>query len=145
MSGSFECGSSYFYVSNVRFRTYVEYAIEVGGRLAQTDAEQSFVAKLREFEGSIWPGIGLDLEKFFVDIAERKFWSVAFLQLAGEFYERQRGDHSQQGRLIIPVIAECYTLSRMLCQLVNQTEPDWNPLPITDEHQPGPFRLKCLP
>lgn len=145
MSSNFTCGTSYFYVSNRRFFALISLAIEVAQGVACSDAELAYVAKLKKFDEDSFPGIGIDLDQFFVDLAERKFWSEVFLRLAWEFYDRQRGNHGQQGRHIIPVIAECYTISRMLQQLVNQTEQDWLPLPAPEDDRPGPFRFKCLP
>lgn len=145
MSSSFTCGTSYFYVSNRRFFALVSLAIEVAQGVAASDADQAYIAKLKEFDDGSFPGIDLDLGKFFTELAERKFWSEIFLRLAWEFYDRQRGNHDPQGRHIIPVIAECYTISRMLEQLVKETDRDWWALPAPADDRPGPFRLKCLP
>jgi hypothetical protein len=145
MSSSFDCGTSYFYVSNRRFFALISLAIEVAQGVASTTAEHTYIAKLKKFDEESFPGIGLDLDEFFTELDERKFWSEVFLRLAWEFYDRQRGNHDHQGRHIIPVIAQCFTICRMLEQLVNQTESGWTPLPAPEDDRPGPFRFKGLP
>ncbi len=143
MAGNFTSGGSYFYVSNSRFCGLIELAIEVGDHIA-LPPQKTYVERLREFHGGIWPGIGLNLEEQFSELGERKFWSTVFATLAWDYFDRSRGDQSQRGWQVA-MIAQCYTLSCMLTQLVNQVEHPWEPNPQPVDDRPGPFRFKSLP
>jgi hypothetical protein len=147
MAADFKCGTSYFYVSNIRFRVLIESGIEVGQRLANSTEEVQFVRKLERFHGSMFPGLGLDIDEFFTELSERKFWCVVYLNVAQEFHEARRSPASLlelTGRLRF--IAECVMISQMFWQLVIVVDRDWYAIDaIKEDDRPGPFRVHGIP
>jgi hypothetical protein len=142
VSSAFGDGHNYFYVSNVRFTTLIEFAIEVGSDLALEQSERDSVARLRNsLEHEFWNGFDIDLDKYFPTIEERKFWAAVFLATAWRVFRRQIGNQDNS-TWQVPVISECRMISLMLTHLVWKEDRGWYPQDfLADGARPDPMRL----
>lgn len=143
MASAFGDGHNYFYVSNTRFDTLINFAIEVGSDLAKNDVERNSVARLKNsWEHEFWNGIDIDLDKYFLTIDERKFWAAVFLAIAWRVYHRQIGNQNDS-TWQVSVISECRMISLMLTHLVWKEERDWYPEDsLAEGARPDPMRLQ---
>ena len=142
VSSAFGDGQNYFYVSNVRFTTLLEFGIEVGSQLAQEPRDRESVARLRNsVDHEFWNGFELDLDKYFLTIGERKFWASVFLAVAWRVFHRQIGNQDDS-TWQVAVISECRMISLMLTHLVWSEERGWYPEDaLAEGARPDPMRL----
>jgi hypothetical protein len=82
MASQISYKDQFFYVSNMRFASLIDFALEVGKNSAQTDAEKSYVSKLKEDSDAFFPGYDFAIEREFPSCDERKFWVRIFFDLA---------------------------------------------------------------
>jgi len=140
MTSSFVSGKNYFYVANRRFDTLVSFALEVASELANEANEIASVGQLqRAFKNDFWPGCGIELDKFFTEQWERKFWARAFDEVAWRVFERRLGNQ-EDSSWQVSVIAEARVISIFLTELVwIEGEREWHP---TRPKQDDPDSMK---
>lgn len=119
-------GDQFVCVSNHRFTSLIEFALDVGGHAARTEVERGYIRSLIAFQQQGFPGIGLDLADQFPTIAEKKFWAGVFFDVARLVFLRKLGNQkvtSWQATLI----GDAYIVARMLTRAVQLEELAWHP------------------
>ena len=91
MASAFKYHDQFFYVSNRTFFRLIDFTLEVGSRIAETDLERSFVSGLRKRSEAFYPGYDLAIERDFPTRDERKFWARVFFDLAYLIFRREIG------------------------------------------------------
>ncbi len=116
----------FFHVSNSRFDTLIEFAIEVGERTAISDGERSYILSLKERKDAFYPGYDLAIESEFSSKEERKFLARVFYDLTHLIFLRQIGN---QDAIIWQhsAIGDAYLLGRMKTRSVQDEEQAWHP------------------
>lgn len=126
MAGIVKLGEQSISVSNNVLVSLVEFALDVGERLAHDRDARAWVEKLREVRGTMRPGIELDLEALFADVEQKKFWALVFHEVARRIFLREIGNQTvtfwQTG-----CIANSFVIARSLVQSVRKHEPKWAP------------------
>jgi hypothetical protein len=118
--------NQFLWVSNSRLFNQIDFALQVGGEAARTDAERDSVEKLRQFQQYAWPGIGFDLDERFPTVDEKKFWSRVFHDVARRIFLRQLGNH-EVTFWQSSAIGDAYVTARMLTRAVQEIENAWHP------------------
>jgi hypothetical protein len=113
-------------VSNQRLSSLIAFALKVGGETARSDAERSWVEKLRQFEEQAWPGIGFDLDERFPGVEQKKFWARVYHDVARGIFLRQLGNH-EVTFWQSSTIGDAYVIARMLTHAVQGVENAWHP------------------
>jgi hypothetical protein len=116
----------FFYVSNQRFHSLIEFGLEVGQKSAETDVEKSYVSGLRERCGAFYPGYDLSIEQEFPLQDERKFWARMFFDLAHLIFKREIGKHDATFWQY-SAVGDAYLLGRMITRSVQEEELGWHP------------------
>jgi hypothetical protein len=119
----------FFYVSNQRFGSLVEFALEVGQMTAGSDEERSYVFSLRERKAAFYPGYALAIEGEFPSRDERKFWTRVFFDLAHLIFSRQIGKQDTSFWQY-SAVGDAYLLGRMITRSVQEEEQAWHPKTI---------------
>src|SRR5438552_4094939 len=91
MASAIKYHDQFFYVSNQRFSALVGFGLEVGERVAETEAERSYVLGLRKRSEAFYPGYDLAIESEFPSRDERKFWARVFFDLAYLIFGKEIG------------------------------------------------------
>lgn len=120
------------FVANQRFATLLEFAVEVGGQVARSDAERGYVRALEVFLEHAYPGIDLDLAAQFPTLAEQKLWAVVFHEVARRVFLRTLGNH-RVTHWQTSFIGQAYAVAQMLARAVQTEEPGWCPPTGDDE------------
>ena len=114
-------------VSNHRFASLLEFAVQVAGETAQTAKERDWTEQLHSFAEQAWPGIGFDLDQQFLSLDEKKFWARVFDDLGRRIFLRLIGRHDvtfwQSS-----AIGDAYIIARMLAKSVQEVELAWHPI-----------------
>jgi len=126
MASAIKYHDQFFYVSNQRFSSLIEFGLEVGEKAAETDAERSYVAKLRERFAGFYPGYDLAIEREFPSRDERKFWARVFFDLAHLIFRREVGNH-EVTFWQYSAVGDAYLLGRMITRSVQEEELGWHP------------------
>jgi hypothetical protein len=126
LSSDISLKDQYLWVSNNRLFTLIEFALQVGGEMARSDAERGCVEKLRQFYEQAWPGIGFDLDERFPTVEEKKFWARVFHDVAQRIFLRQLGNH-EVTLWQSSAIGDAYVTARMLTRAVQEVENSWRP------------------
>lgn len=116
----------FFYVSNQRFHSLIEFGLEVGQRSAETDVERSHVAGLRERSTAFYPGYDLAIEQEFPTRDDRKFWARVFFDLAHLIFTREIGNQDV-AFWQYSAVGDAYLLGRMITRSVQEEEQAWYP------------------
>jgi hypothetical protein len=116
----------FFHVSNQRFGSLINFALEIGGRSAVTEAEKSYVSTLREKSDAFYPGYDLAIEQEFPMRDERKFWARVFFDLAHLIFRREIGNQEITFWQASAVGDACL-LGRMITRSVQEEEQAWHP------------------
>jgi hypothetical protein len=125
LSSDISLKDQYLWVSNNRLFTLIEFALQVGGEMARSDAERGCVEKLRRFYGQAWPGIGFDLDERFQTVEEKKFWARVFHDVARRIFLRQLGKH-EVTFWQSSAIGDAYVTARMLTRAAHEVENAWS-------------------
>ncbi len=126
MASAISYQDQFFYVSNQRFGLLIEFGLEVGEKSAETDAEKSYVAALRERNNAFYPGYDLAIEEEFPSRDERKFWSRVFFDLAYLIFRREIGSHDATFWQY-SAVGDAYLLARIITRSVQEEELGWHP------------------
>jgi len=126
MASAIKYHDQFFYVSNQRFSSLIEFGLEVAEKAAETDAERSYVAKLRERFAGFYPGYDLAIEREFPSRDERKFWARVFFDLAHLIFRREVGNH-EVTFWQYSAVGDAYLLGRMITRSVQEEELGWHP------------------
>lgn len=126
MAGIVRLGEQSISVSSNVLVSLVEFALEVGERLAENDEQRACLHKLREYRQAMAPGSDLDVESLFPDTRQKKFWALVFHEVARRIFLRELGNQTvtfwQTG-----CIANSFVIARSLVQSVRKVEPKWTP------------------
>lgn len=127
MSSSIYSGKSYIYVSNARFATLIEAAVDIGRELAKTETEKASVLEFeRWWKQDSWTGIDIELGEHFRTMEECKLWCQVFETLAWRVFERAWGNQKDRSWQV-DFIAECHIISTMFLELIWKEERGWYP------------------
>jgi len=126
MASAIKYHDQFFYVSNQRFSSLIEFGLEVAEKAAETDAERSYVSKLRERFAGFYPGYDLAIEREFPSRDERKFWARVFFDLAHLIFRREVGNH-EVTFWQYSAVSDAYLLGRMITRSVQEEELGWHP------------------
>jgi len=126
MASAIKYHDQFFYVSNQRFSSLIEFGLEVAEKAAETDAKRSYVAKLRERFAGFYPGYDLAIEREFPSRDERKFWARVFFDLAHLIFRREVGNH-EVTFWQYSAVGDAYLLGRMITRSVQEEELGWHP------------------
>jgi hypothetical protein len=124
----------FLWVSNQRFSTLLDFALQIGSEKALSDFERSWVTKLTEFQANAWPGIDFDLGKEFAEIDEKKFWAVVFHDVARRIFLRHLGNH-EVTFWQCSTISNAHVIARLLTGAIFEVESGWRP--NTEDAQEG--------
>ena len=116
----------FIYVSNQRFGTLIELALEVGQKTAESDTDRAFVACLREKNESFFPGFDFAMETEFPSLEERKFWARVFYDLSYKIFRREIGNQDVSFWQY-SAIGDAYLIGRILTKSVQEQELAWHP------------------
>lgn len=116
----------FFYVSNQRFHSLVEFGLEIGQKSAATETERAFVAGLRARSDAFFPGYDLAIEREFPSREERKFWARVFFDLAYLIFRREVGAQDTTFWQY-SAVGDAYLLGRMITRSVQEEEQGWSP------------------
>ncbi|MES2571115.1 MAG: hypothetical protein V4710_13795 [Verrucomicrobiota bacterium] len=116
----------FFFVSNQRFSSLIEFGIEVGRRSAETATEKSYLSGLKERSDAFYPGYDLAIEREFPCREERKFWARVFFDLAYLIFRREIGNQAVTFWQYSAVGDACL-LGRMITRSVQEEEQGWHP------------------
>lgn len=126
MGSAIKYHDQFFYVSNQRFYTLIEFGLEVGERAAQTEAERSYVSELRERSAGFWLGYDLAIESEFPSQDERQFWACVYFDVAYLIFRREIGNHDVTFWQY-SAIGDAYLMARMITRSVQEEELAWHP------------------
>ena len=126
MASCFSYHEQFFYVSNQRFDSLMDFGLEVANKGPATEVELVYISKLIERKGSFYPGYDFAIEREFPSRNERKFWARIFFDLAHLIFQRQIGN---QGATFwqYSAVGDAYLLGRMITRSVQDEEPGWHP------------------
>jgi hypothetical protein len=116
----------FFYVSNQRFQSLIEFGLEVGEKTATTDEERSFVSDLRKRSDAFYPGYDFAIEREFPSRIERKFWARVFFDLAHLIFRREIGNQDATFWQY-SAVGDAYLLGRVITRSVQEEEQAWHP------------------
>lgn len=116
----------FFYISNQRFCSLIEFGLEVGQKSAETDVEESYVTGLRVRSGAFYSGYDLAIEREFPSRDERKFWARVFFDLAHLIFRREIGNQDV-AFWQYSAVGDAYLLGRMITRSVQEEELAWHP------------------
>lgn len=142
MAGVIALGDQSLAVSSNVLVSLIEFAIAVGTELAQTNEEGAWVHALTEFRNRMWPGMDLDVDALFPNLAQKKFWARVFHEVARDVFLRKLGNHTvtfwQTG-----TIANSFVIARFLVAAVRKLEPSWTPA-TGDAHEADEFWVRGI-
>jgi len=116
----------FFYVSNQRFSSLIDGALEVGQKAAEGETERAYVSGLRHRSDTFYPGYDFAIERELPARDERKFWARVFFDLAHLIFLRQIGN--QEGTFWqSSAVGDAYLLGRMITRSVQEEEQAWHP------------------
>ena len=116
----------FFYVSNQRFGSLIEFALEVGQRTAGSAEQSAYVSSLMARKATFYPGYDLAIESEFPSRDERKFWARVFFDLAHLTFNRQIGKQDPTFWQY-SAVGDAYLLGRMITRSVQEEEQAWHP------------------
>ena len=126
MASQISYQDQFFYVSNQRFSSLVEFGLDVGQSTSQTEEEKSYVSALREKVNAFYPGYDFVIEREFPSREERKFWARVFFDLAHLIFRREIGNHDVSFWQY-SAVGDAYLLGRMITRSVQEEELGWHP------------------
>ena len=126
MASAISFQDQFFYVSNQRFRSLIEFGLEVGQRTAEIDTERSYVSALTERSDAFYPGYDFAIQREFPSRDERKFWARVFFDLAHLIFRREIGSHDVTFWQY-SAVGDAYLLGRMITRSVQEEEQAWHP------------------
>lgn len=126
MSSAISYKSESLWVSNARFSTLIDFALEIASSAANSADETSFVRKLRDDKenGFLFPGCSFDLDERFPEIAAKKFWAGVFFEVAQRIFQRRLGNQDID-TWQASAIADAHRVGRMLEDAVRHSDPNW--------------------
>jgi hypothetical protein len=125
MATAFKSDGQFFYVSNRRFDTLIDFAITTGRNLVRTEAERTSVARIEHSrDHEWWPGFDVDLGEYFSKLDDRKLWAIVFNEIAWQIFDRRIGNQ-ENATWQVSVITECRMISLFLEMLVWKDERGW--------------------
>jgi hypothetical protein len=116
----------FFYVSNMRFSSLIDFALEVGQKSAETDIEKTYISKLKEGSNAFYPGYDFAIEREFPSRDERKFWARIFFNLAHLVFCREIGNQ-ETTFWQFSAIGDAYLFGRMITRSIQEEEQGWHP------------------
>ncbi|MEL7082919.1 MAG: hypothetical protein AAGM36_00315 [Cyanobacteria bacterium J06597_1] len=111
-------------LNNKQFRSLMSFALDVAESHTGSD-EQVHIDRMKRLSQECWPGRGIEIERDFPDLPERKFWSRIFLDTSRAIFERSIGIHEHtfwQARTIYLA----YSTGLLFESAVQQSEPGWH-------------------
>lgn len=126
MASAISFQDQFFYVSNQRFYSLIEFGLEVGEKTATTDEERSFVSDLRKRSDAFYPGYDFAIERELPLLSERKFWARVFFDLAHLIFRRDVGNQDVTFWQY-SAVGDAYLLGRVLTRSVQEEEQAWHP------------------
>lgn len=129
MASAISYRDQFFYVSNQRFDSLIQFGIEVANRTATTYSERAVASVLEEKSRHFYPGYDFAIEEEFPSRDERKFWAKVFLDLAHLIFTRAIGN---QGVSFWQASAcgDAYLFGRLITRSVQEEELGWHPKTI---------------
>ncbi len=131
MASEISYQDQFFYVSNMRFSSLIDFALEVGQRSAETDVERTYVSKLKEESNAFYPGYDFAIEREFPSRDERKFWARVFFDLAYLIFRREIGNQNVTFWQY-STVGDAYLFGRMITRSVQEEEQAWHPKTLSD-------------
>jgi hypothetical protein len=127
MSSNIYYENESLWVSNARFRTLIEFALEVGEKCTVSPEEKELVQKLREEADTIlFNGCEFDLNERFATVASRKFWARVFFEVSRRIFLRQIGNQETDSWQT-SAICDTHWIGRILVRAVQKVEMGWYP------------------
>jgi hypothetical protein len=126
MSSAIKYHDQFFYVSNQRFSALIEFGLDVGTRITETEIERTYVSKLRARSADFYPGYDFAIESEFPNRDERKFWARVFFDLAYLIFRREIGTH-EATFWQYSAVGDAYLIGRMITRSVQEDELGWHP------------------
>ena len=124
MSSDISYKTEVLWVSNQRFRTLIEFALDVGEKSARSLEEVAFVRLLADDdETALFNGCSFNLDERFQGVAAKKFWAAVFFDVARRIFLRQVGNQDIDSWQP-SVICDAHLVGRMLDRAVREQEPD---------------------
>ncbi|MEO1131801.1 MAG: hypothetical protein AAFX40_03745 [Cyanobacteria bacterium J06639_1] len=136
--GSLFCYREQFVsVSNKRFDTLLQFAIEVGSNRSESHQERQFVENLRiKIDREFWNGYDIHIESEFPNIEERKFWAKCFFDIAHLIFLRKLGNQ-EVSFWQSSTAGDAYIVARMLTRSVQEEECAWHPETLDSNEAKG--------
>jgi hypothetical protein len=129
MASALSYRDQFFYVSNRRFNSLMEFATEVADRTAATPQERDFISALKKKLPEFFPGYNFAIEAEFPSRDERKFWARVFFDLSYLIFTRQIGNQDVEFWQA-SACGDAYLLGRMITRSVQEEELGWHPKTI---------------
>lgn len=126
MSSCISYQDQFFYVSNQRFHSLIEFGLQVAEKTSESDGERPFIAGLRERSVAFFPGYEFAIEQEFPTRDERKFWARVFFDLAYLIFKREIGNQDTTFWQY-SAVGDAYLLGRMITCSVQEEELAWHP------------------
>src|SRR5689334_16150363 len=121
MASAIQYHDQFFYVSNQRFYSLIDFALTVGERTAETETERAYVSGLRARTDAFYPGYDFAVEREFPSRAERKFWAGVFFDLGYLVFRREIGQHDATFWQY-SAVGDAYLLGRLITRSVQEEE-----------------------
>ena len=133
MSSAIGYRDQFFNVTNQRFENLIEFALEVGSQIADSDQQKLYVESLRDkAKNTYYRGYDLSIETEWPSRDERKFWSKVLFDVAHLIYQRKLGGQDAQFWQY-SAIGEAYLFARLISRSVRDEEPGWWPTTLASE------------
>ena len=126
MASAISFKDQFFYVSNQRFHSLIEFGMEVGEKTATTDEDKSFVSDLRKRSDAFYPGYDFAIEREFPSLIESKFWARVFFELAHLIFRREIGNQ-EDTFWQYSAVGDAYLFGRVITRSVQEEEQAWLP------------------
>jgi len=119
----------FFYVSNQRFDSLIEFGLEVGQKTAGSEEERSYISGLNKKRAALYPGYDFAIESEFPSWNERKFWARVFFDLGHLVFLREIGNQ-ESSFWQSSFVGDAHLLGRMITRSVQEEEQAWHPKTI---------------
>jgi hypothetical protein len=112
-------------LNNRQFARLIDFAIEIAERTA-TSNDVPYVERMKKLNNDcFWPGRGIDIEKDFPGVAERKFWSRVLFDTSRAIFDRTVGLH-EHSFWQAQAIHQAHGAGLLFECAVRDVEPRWS-------------------